>query len=125
MIEFKQTGDFKKTEKFLSLMKKIQYRNILNRYGKIGVQMLAAATPIDTGDTANSWSYDIEIKNGQLSIFWKNSNIQDGVPIAVILQYGHGTKNGGYVVGRDYINPAMQPIFDDISNEAWKGITRL
>lgn len=125
MITFKHTGNFKKTESFLTAAKRLQIQQVLSRYGKIGVQMLASNTPVDTGNTAGSWDYEIEEKRGSFSIYWTNSNIQDGVPIAVILQYGHGTKNGGYVEGRDYINPALQPVFDDLVDAAWKEITKL
>ena len=124
MISFKQEGNFEKTKRFLTHAEKVNYREILERYGKVGVIRLAQATPIDTGKTADCWEYEVEIKRGTLSIFWKNTNIQDGVPIAVILQYGHGTRNGGYVEGVDYINPALRPIFDDIVDDAWKELTR-
>ena len=97
----------------------------LDKYGKEGVAALASATPVDTGLTASSWSYEIKQKNGSISISFKNSNIQNGVPIAIILQYGHGTRNGGWVQGRDYINPAIQPIFDRIANDAWREVTKL
>ena len=86
---------------------------------------LSSATPIDSGETANSWSYEITNKDGSATITFKNSNIQNGVPIAIILQYGHGTRNGGWVQGRDYINPAIQPIFDEIVNNAWREVTRI
>lgn len=125
MITFEQKGDFRKTQRFLSAAKRIQYKRILERYGRVGVKMLEMNTPVDTGNTAASWGYEIEIARGHASIYWTNSNIQDGVPIAVILQYGHGTKNGGYVTGRDYINPALKPVFEDILDGAWKEITRL
>ena len=98
---------------------------ILDKYGQRGVAALASATPFETGKTANSWYYEIVHKNGSVSIEFKNSNIQNGVPIAIILQYGHGTNNGGWVQGRDYINPVIQPLFDEIVNEAWKEVTKL
>jgi hypothetical protein len=97
----------------------------LDKYGREGVAALASATPVDTGQTANSWYYEVVIKNGSATISFHNSNIQNGVPIAIILQYGHGTRNGGWVQGRDYINPAIQPIFDKIANQAWKEVTKL
>ena len=97
----------------------------LDKYGREGVAALASATPVDTGLTANSWQYKIEQKKGSVSISFYNTNIQNGVPIAVILQYGHATRNGGWVQGRDYINPAIQPIFDKIANEAWREVTKL
>lgn len=125
MISFRSHGDFKKTEKFLKKSLGRDYRAILEKYGQKGVLALTAATPIDTGLTAASWSYTItENKNG-LSVIWENSNVQKGVNIAIILQYGHGTKNGGYVSGRDYINPSLQPIFDDMANAAWKEATSI
>ena len=95
----------------------------LDKYGKEGVAALSAATPIDTGKTANSWSYKINRQNGSVSIDFYNSNFSNGVPIAIILQYGHATNNGGWVQGRDYINPAIQPIFDKIAKNAWKEVT--
>ena len=125
MITFKHTGDFSKTTKFLKSTKSVNITNILNEYGKAGVAALASATPIESGLTANSWYYEVEIKKGSYAIHFNNSNIQNGVPIAVILQYGHGTRNGGWVQGRDYINPAVQPIFDNITNKAWREVTRL
>lgn len=94
----------------------------LDKYGKEGVAALSAATPVDSGETANSWTYKIEKKNGKVTIGFHNTNIQNGAPIAILLQYGHGTKNGGWVEGRDYINPAIQPIFDKIADSAWKEV---
>ncbi len=123
MISVKTKGDFKNTEKFLDRAKRINLRNILNRYGVIGVNALAAATPIDTGKTASSWGYYLEISDESSSIIWTNSNVNKGVNIAIILQYGHGTRNGGYVRGRDYINPALAPIFEDLASDAWKEVT--
>lgn len=123
MITFKQHGDFRKTDNFLKKMKKEDFTSILNRYGQEGVNALASATPVRTGKTAASWSYEIVKRNGGVSIIWKNSNINQGVNIAVILQYGHGTGWGGYVQGRDYINPAIRPIFGKIADSAWKEVT--
>lgn len=125
MIKFRHKGDFSKTFDFLDRSKKVVRNMDLDAYGQEGVAALASATPVDTGLTANSWYYKIERKNGSILINFHNSNIQNGVPIAIILQYGHGTQNGGWVQGRDYINPAIQPIFDEIVNKAWKGVTRL
>ena len=123
MVIVKQKGDFSKTEKFLnSISKKLYYRN-LQRYAEQGVAALASATPIDSGTTANSWDYEIRQTKNSVSIYWTNSNVNKGVPIAVIIQYGHGTRNGGYVQGRDYINPAMRPIFDKIAENVWKEVT--
>lgn len=123
MITFRQKGDFSKLTRFLERAKESVKLGDLDKYGKAGVAALSSATPIDSGKTANSWSYEIINKNGSAEIVFKNSNIQNGVPIAIILQYGHGTKNGGWVQGRDYINPAIRPIFDNLANEAWKGVT--
>lgn len=125
MIRFKQKGDFSKLTSFLEKTKEIVNLSNLDKYGREGVSALSAATPVDTGLTANSWYYKIAHTHGSAVISFHNSNIQNGVPIAVILQYGHGTRNGGWVEGRDYINPAIQPIFDKIANEAWEEITRL
>lgn len=125
MIEFRQQGDFSKLTRYLERVKEAAKIGILNRYGRAGVAALASATPIDTGKTAESWYYEIEHQNGSASITFYNSNINKGVPIAIILQYGHGTRNGGWVQGRDYINPAIQPIFDKIANDAWKEVTKL
>lgn len=121
-IEFRFSGGFDNIQKLLKKSEKSQ-DHILNKYGKKGVDALMSATPKDTGLTARSWTYEIERNDGGLSIVWSNSNIQNGVNIAVILQYGHGTKNGGYVAGRDYINPAIQPIFDDMIDKYWKEVT--
>ena len=123
MVIVKQKGDFSKTEKFLNtISKKLYYRN-LQKYAEQGVAALASATPIDSGTTANSWDYEIRQTKDSISIYWTNSNVNKGVPIAVIIQYGHGTRNGGYVQGRDYINPAMRPIFDKIAENVWKEVT--
>lgn len=123
MVIVKQKGDFSKTEKFLnSISKKLYYHN-LQKYAEQGVAALASATPIDSGTTANSWGYEIRQTKNSVSIYWTNSNVNKGVPIAVIIQYGHGTRNGGYVQGRDYINPAMRPIFDKIAENVWKEVT--
>lgn len=125
MITFKQKGDFSKLTKFLEKAKEVVKLGDLDKYGREGVAALASATPVDTGLTASSWSYEIIHENGAATISFNNSNIQNGVPIAIILQYGHGTRNGGWVQGRDYINPAIQPIFDKIANDAWKEVTKL
>ena len=125
MIKFGQKGDFSKLTKFLERAKETVKLGDLDRFGKAGVSALSSATPVESGLTANSWYYTIEHTNGSTSISFHNSNIQNGVPIAVILQYGHGARNGGWVQGRDYINPAIRPIFDQIANEAWKEVTKL
>lgn len=125
MIRFRQKGDFSKLSSFLEKTKEAVKIGDLDRYGREGVAALASATPIDSGLTASSWYYEIKRENGSVSISFHNSNIQNGVPIAIILQYGHGTGTGGWVQGRDYINPAIQPIFDKIANNAWKEVTKL
>ena len=125
MISFRQKGDFSKTMQFLGKVKKGITLADLDKYGREGVAALASATPVDTGETANSWYYEIVRGNGTVSINFNNSNVQNGVPIAVILQYGHGTGTGGWVEGRDYINPAIQPIFDKIAENAWREVTKL
>lgn len=122
MITFKQNGNFSNLSITLKRMKRFMDNISLEKYGKEGVTALASATPVDTGLTANSWNYKIEQTKNSVSITFYNTNIQNGVPIAIILQYGHGTRNGGWVEGRDYINPAIQPIFDRIANEAWKEV---
>ena len=119
VIEIRQKGDFKKSLTFFSHIKSWSVRPILEKYGKLGVERLADATPKATGKTAASWSYTVTKGKESITITWRNSNIVDGVPIAVILQYGHGTRNGGYVEGVDYINPAMRPIFERIAARAW------
>lgn len=123
MIVIKQKGDFKNTESFLNKAARAEYLRLLDGYGRAGVAALSSATPVDSGETANSWGYEITSRAGSYTISWTNSNIVDGVPIAIILQYGHATRNGGYVQGRDYINPAIRPIFDRLADEAWKGVT--
>lgn len=123
MITFSHKGNFSKTKNFLKGNHKLTLAD-LKKFGDLGVQVLAEATPYKTGKTAESWYYDIVDDHGTISIEWKNSNIVNGVPIAVILQYGHATGTGGWVEGRDYINPAIQPIFDLIAESAWKELTK-
>lgn len=125
MISFRQKGDFSKLTRYLERAKEAAKIGILDKYGKEGVAALASATPTETGKTANSWYYEVKNQNGSAKITFNNSNINKGVPIAIILQYGHGTGTGGWVQGRDYINPAVQPLFDRIAEEAWKEVTKL
>ena len=125
MITFRHKGDFSKTSRYLERAKEVARRGILDKYGAEGVAALASATPVDSGLTASSWYYKIEHRSGSSTLAFFNSNIQNGVPIAVILQYGHGTRNGGWVQGRDYINPAIRPIFDRMAESAWKEVTKL
>lgn len=119
IIVFRQKGNFRNAETFLKKASRMSIDQILQRYAQEGVEALKAATPKDTGLTSNSWYYKITKNRDRIIITWSNSNVVDGVPIAVILQYGHGTRNGGYVEGIDYINPAMKPIFDRIAARAW------
>lgn len=125
MISFKHRGDFSKLTRYLEKAKKSVRLSDLDRYGREGVAALSSATPVESGLTANSWYYKITQTNGSISISFHNSNNQNGVPIAIILQYGHGTNNGGWVQGRDYINPSIQPIFDKLTNDAWREVTKL
>lgn len=125
MIRFRHKGDFSKLSRYLERAKEAVRLGDLDRYGREGVAALSSATPVDSGLTASSWSYKIERDAVSATISFNNSNIQNGVPIAIILQYGHGTRNGGWVEGRDYINPAIQPVFDKLANDAWREVTRL
>lgn len=125
MISFTTKGDFSHLEKFLADVQRRQYLSILDKYGKQGIAALESATPKDSGKTASSWSYEIVQNFGSSSIYFTNSNTNEGINIAIILQYGHGTGTGGYVEGRDYINPAIQPVFDQIVDAAWKEVTIL
>lgn len=125
MISVRHKGDFSKATNYLKKLKNSVRLELLHKYGQKGVAALASATPNDSGKTANSWYYEIENKRGSVSISFLNSNIQNGVPIAIIIQYGHGTGTGGWVQGRDYINPAIQPLFDQIANDVWREVTNL
>ena len=125
MITVRQKGNFSKLTKYLERAKEVVRLGDLDKYGKEGVAALASATYVDTGKTASSWWYEIRNRSWSITISFYNSNIQNGVPIAIILQYGHGTRNGGWIQGRDYINPAIQPIFDKIADAAWKEVTKL
>ncbi len=125
MISFRHKGDFSNLTRFLEKAKDSAKLGDLDKYGREGVAALASATPVDSGKTANSWHYEIIKTKGSVAISFFNSNIQNGVPIAIILQHGHGTGTGGWVEGRDYINPAIQPIFDKIAESAWKEVTKL
>jgi hypothetical protein len=125
MIKINHVGDLKRTQQFLDRLYSSEYFRILQRYGSVGVSALAANTPKDSGLTSNSWGYQIVISKRNTAIHWTNSNVVQGVPIAIILQYGHATRNGGFVQGRDYINPAMKPIFDQIADDLWKEVSKL
>lgn len=124
MISVKTKGNFNNTEKFLKKMKEPFYYSILNEYGRRGVEALREATPKDTGKTAESWHYEVLTNGKRIKLRWYNDNMAEaGMPIAVLIQYGHVTKNGGYVEGRDYINPALRPIFDSIASLLWREVT--
>lgn len=125
MISFRQKGDFSKLNRYMERIREAVKLGKLDKYGREGVAALASATPVESGLTASSWTYKIVRGGGSVSIQFYNSNVQNGVPIAIILQYGHGTGTGGWVEGRDYINPAMRPVFDEIANNAWKEVTKL
>lgn len=124
VIEFKHKGNFRKTDGFLKNLKYFSIDQILDYYGQKGVEALKATTPVDTGKTASSWYYEIVKEQGKTSVVWKNSNIKDWVNVAVIIQYGHATSSGSWVEGIDYINPALQPIFNQIAEDAWNEIRR-
>ena len=125
MISFRQKGDFSKLTSFLERAKNVVKAGDLDKYGREGVAALASATPVESGLTASSWYYEVKSQNGSATISFYNSNVNKGVPIAIILQYGHGTRNGGWIEGRDYINPAIQPVFDKIADAAWREVTKL
>lgn len=123
-VVFRHKGDLKETKEFLNRMKRADFYKHVDNLAREGVQALSSSTPMDSGITSVSWGYEIHNSGGSLEIIWTNANINDGVPIAIILQYGHGTGTGGYVEGRDYINPAIKPIFDKIADDVWKEVTR-
>lgn len=125
MIGFRMKGDFSKAKKYFEKALEASKISILDKYGREGVKALSAATPVDTGLTAASWTYKIERQNDSVILAFENTNENKGVPIAIILQTGHGTGTGGWVQGRDYINPAIQPIFDKLAESAWKEVTKL
>lgn len=122
MISAVSKGSFKSTEAYLRRIKEVNIQNILRAAGEAGVRALSAATPIDSGLAENSWGFEVVGYRGGAKIVWTNSDIENGFPVAIMIQYGHGTGTGGYVEGRDYINPAMQPIFDQIADKAWRAV---
>lgn len=124
MITIESQGEWKLTRNWFDRMTKLDLALIMNQFGKEGVSALAAATPSRSGLTSKSWNYEVTRKGNNWKITWTNSNVNKGANIAVLIQYGHGTRNGGYVVGRDYINPAIRPVFDKIAKKAWKEVTR-
>lgn len=123
MIKIKAKGSFKNTERFMENSKQInpKFRKVMERYGQECVDALRQATPKDTGNTAKSWSYSIE----SWGLSFHNSNVNNGIPIAILLQYGHATRSGGYIPGRDYINPALKPIFDKITKDLEREVRNL
>lgn len=122
MIKLSTSGSFSKTEKFLKSMLNKDHLSALQQYGEMGVKALASATPVESGHTANSWVYSVEQKGGRYTITWSNTHVEDGVNIAIILSYGHGTGTGGWVAGKNYINPAIQPIMDKIADDVWEKV---
>ena len=125
MITVKSKGDYSKVTRYLERVNKAAKISVLDKYGEEGVAALSSATPVDSGKTASSWEYEVAHEQGRATITFTNSNINRGVPIAIILQYGHGTGTGGWVQGRDYINPAIQPIFDKIVEDAWREVAKV
>jgi len=125
LIKFTHRGDLGRTQKFLQRARKINYRPILERYAIQGLSALRASTPKDSGITADSWDFEIVTTRSGFSIFWKNKNLVDGVPVVILLQYGHATRSGTFVEGRDFINPSMRPLFDTIADNLWKEVTSL
>jgi hypothetical protein len=124
LIRLRSHGSFSKTDAFLKRMKAGVEFPVLEKYGPIGVAALTAATPVESGATQEGWYYEITKRNGYFAIHWYNSNVEDGIPIAILIQYGHGTRNGGYVQGTDYINPAMRTIFESMASDMWKEVTK-
>lgn len=122
IISLTAKGSFNKLGNKLERMSRGDIFFVLANYGQMGVNALASATPVDSSLTAASWSYIVRKSGSVYEIVWSNSHVEDGVPIAIILQYGHGTGTGGYVAGRDYINPAIQPIFEKIKAEVFKAV---
>lgn len=123
MIGFRTSGSFSQTEAFLKKLQRLDLKALLDSCGKIGVAALERATPVDSGLAAGSWGYKVSQNGRNYSIIWTNSDVENGFPVAIMLQYGYGTGTGGYVQGRDYINPAMRPVFDDIAQTVWKAVT--
>lgn len=124
IIKFSHKGDFSKTERFFNRALRRDYLNVLEKYGQLGVSALQEATPKDTGTTANSWDYGIEKTKSTITLYWTNSNENRGISIVYLLVHGHGTQNGGYIVGNDFVTPALQPIFEELADKCWKEVTR-
>ncbi len=124
MIRVTTRGSFKNVDAFLQRMKKREHFKVLEKYGELGVTALKDATPVDSSETANSWYYKITDKRGYYAVAWHNSHVDNGIPIVILLHYGHGTRTGGYVQGQDFINPAIKPIFDQMATDMWKVVTK-
>lgn len=122
MIKIKHHGDFKKTTTLLGRIRNLHYMSVLNKYGKLGVEALSAATPLDSGETADSWEYEVISTKDGYTLAFNNTHTNDGVNIALLIQYGHATRSGTFVEGRDFVNPAIKPIFDDIVEDVWKEV---
>ena len=123
LVVMKQSGSLKNFEGFLYKNRKRRLYQLLNEYGKQGVELLRDATPVDTGKTATGWDYEIEVNSQGISLYWVNNNVNEGVPIAILIQYGHATRNGPYVHGVDYINPALRPLFESMATKLWKEVS--
>ena len=123
LVVMKQSGSLKNFEGFLYKNRKRRIYQLLNEYGKQGVELLRDATPVDTGKTATGWDYEIEVNSQGISLYWVNNNVNEGVPIAILIQYGHATRNGSYGQGVDYINPALRPLFESMATKLWKEVS--
>lgn len=123
LVVMKQSGSLKNFEGFLYKNRKRRLYQLLNEYGKQGVELLRDATPVDTGKTATRWDYEIEVSSQGVSLYWVNNNVNEGVPIAILIQYGHATRSGSYVQGIDYINPALRPLFESMATKLWKEVS--
>ena len=123
LVVMKQSGSLKNFEGFLYKNRKRRLYQLLNEYGKRGVELLRDATPVDTGKTASGWDYEIEVSSQGVSLYWVNNNVNEGVPIAILIQYGHATRSGSYVQGVDYINPALRPLFESMATKLWKEVS--
>ena len=123
LVVMKQSGSLKNFEGFLYKNRKRRIYQLLNEYGKQGVELLRDATPVDTGKTATGWDYEIEVNSQGIARYWVNNNVNEGVPIAILIQYGHATRSGSYVQGVDYINPALRPLFESMATKLWKEVS--
>jgi len=124
MIKITQKGDFSKTERFFNRLLRKNYLNIIADYANRGIEALKQATPENTGKTADSWSYEIVKGKGKTTLYFTNSNIQNGCSVAILLIYGHGTRNGGYVEGNDFVTSALRPIFQELADKIWREVTK-